>query len=96
LPNQPDETQTIDAIGAPEVVGAPEVEATFPTIADLIPAKARAWTYALLVPFNAAMTPIIVNLDGTAATVAGCVFAFVNASGFGLALSNVPKATGGK
>jgi len=83
----------IDAIGAPEVVGTPEVAATFPSIADLLPAKTRSWIYALL----GVWTPVFGVWVGAGAPPSwvGYFTAGVSGAGFGLAVSNVPKATGG-
>lgn len=72
----------------------PPTEPTIPTIADLLPAKARSWIYALLAPVNAALIPLTINLDGSARTVVTSVIAGVNTLGFGVALSNVPRRVG--
>lgn len=69
----------------------PATQPTVPTVADLIPAKARAWIYALLAPINVALAPVLINVEGGAQMVVGSVLAFVNALGFGVAFSNVPR-----
>ena len=69
----------------------PPTQPTVPTVADLIPAKTRAWIYALLAPANAALIPLTINVEGTAQIAITSVLAFVNALGFGVALSNVPR-----
>lgn len=69
----------------------PPTQPTIPTVADLIPAKVRAWVYALLAPANAALIPLTINIEGSAQVAVTSALAFVNALGFGVALSNVPR-----
>lgn len=75
------------------ITTTPPSQPTVPTVADLIPAKVRVWIYALLAPANAALVPFTINIDGHAQVAVTSALAFVNALGFGVALSNVPRRT---
>jgi hypothetical protein len=69
------------------VVTAPPTQPTVPTIADLLPARARAYIYALLPVLLIAVAVFdLPNVVDKAVLI-------LNAAGFGVAFSNVPRTT---
>jgi hypothetical protein len=67
----------------------PPTQPTFPTIADLLPAKVRQWIYALI----GVWTPIFGVWVGAGSPPAwtGYLTAGLGGAGFTIALSNVPR-----
>lgn len=78
-----------DAVGADVITTIPPTEPTFPKIADLIPARVRRWGYALSGAWATFVGGWVVQ--GNPPTWAGWVTIALTATGFGVAVSNVPK-----
>lgn len=60
------------------------------TLADLLPARVRAWVYALLLPVNAGVIAAVAAGDPPQWVLIST--AVVNAAGFSLARANTSKA----
>lgn len=75
------------------ITTTPDTQPTIPTIADLLPAKARAWVYALLGVWLPVYGIWTAQSDGGPPEWVSLVTAGLGASGFLLSTANVPRRT---